>query len=308
MSASNTEVVVAPFDIWYADVGEIFPDPGSDFIHPAWKKLGKDQSRSMDESGIRMNRNASDGEFRGYGAGRVRKLWTVSEDLSLEFMMADFTMETLSLLIEDGQTVRRLPVSHGVRDVRLPSGNPSRGSAYVHGEAVTFSAPDQDRDGAHRAQGTVIASGGGALGRTARDAVTITDAGAGYTSPPTVTFTNGSGAATITVRLEDRNAQTADRLPPMRNFYLGRRGASLAKAQFAFLLRGAASPYKDGARCQINIPCGSFEGARELSMTRADPIKYSCVIRCVEDNSPTVDVHSDGTRLFNGYATVHAVL
>ena len=283
MSASNTEVVVSPFDIWYAPVGTAFPDVGvaTSAIASTWKKLGKDQSRSMDESGIRMNRNASDGEFRGYGAGRVRKLWTVSEDLMLEFMMADFTLETMSLLIEDEQTVLDAAAGAGANAVAVGS---SAGSGYSVGDTLTVSQSSATIKPRVRVR-TVNGSGG-----VTAVATPAMFGGRGVSTANNIATTGGSGTgATVSI------TSVTGSMPAIRSLTLGRRGSTLAKKQFAFLLRGAASPYVDGSLCQINVPCGAFEGTRELSLTRADPVKYSCTIRCIEDSG------------INGYAEILAV-
>ena len=281
MSASNTEVVVSPFDIWYAPVGTAFPDIGANTVPSVWKNVGKDQSRSMDESGIRMNRNASDGEFRGYGAGRVRKLWTVSEDLMFEFMMADMTLETLSLLIEDNQAV--LDAAAGAAANAVAVGN-AAGSGYAVGDTLTVNQTSAAIK--PRVRVTTV-NGSGGVTAVATPAMF---GGRGVSTANNVATTGGSGSgANVSI------TSVTGSLSAIRTLTLGRRGSTLAKKQFAFLLRGAASPYVDGSRCQINVPCGAFEGTRELSLTRADPVKFSCTIRCIEDSG------------INGYAEIIAV-
>ena len=60
------------------------------------------------------------------------------------------------------------------------------GTGCVNGEAVTFSAAP---GGGRTATGTTIVSGGGLIG------ITVTDSGTGYTAPPTVAITTGTGTA-----------------------------------------------------------------------------------------------------------------
>ena len=52
-----------------------------------------------------MSRQSTDGEYRGYGSGHVNKAWVVNEDLMFSGTVADFSLEMMSLLLEDGQTV-----------------------------------------------------------------------------------------------------------------------------------------------------------------------------------------------------------
>ena len=272
MAGGNLEVVVAPFNVWWAPTGTAKPDIGVD-VPAAWGKVGLDQSRSFDESGIQASRAAADGEFRGYGAGRVRKLWTISEDLSFQFMVADFTLETMSLLIEDNQTLTETAgTTTGV--VRSAYVTDDGTSGYSVGQTLTLGATS-----ANVATFRVTKVRGGKL-----LAVEIIDGGSGQTagektqgsSASTSAFTGGTGAK-ITIEVYTPAAT--------KSLILGRRGANLAKAEFSFLMRGLASPYVADGRAQIHVPIGSFEGSRDIAFTRNDPIKYGCTIRCVEDST-----------------------
>ena len=282
MSSANTEVVVAPFNIWRAPVGTAFPDisVSSTELPSVWGRVGKDQSRSMDESGITVSRAAQDGEFRGYGAGRVRKTWTISEDLSFTFMMADFTLETQSLLIEDDQPVLESVAARGAASAAVGS---SAGTNYLVGDVLTVSGASGGIK--PRVAVTTVNATGGITG------VELVFAGRGLnTTLANLATTGGSGnGATVTL------TRGATDLPAIKTLTLGRRGARLAKKQFAFIMRGQASPYVDGALAQINVPCAVFEGTRDISFTRNDPIKYSCTLRCIEDSG------------INGYAEFIAI-
>ena len=284
--AGNLEVVVAPFDLWWGAVGTASPDLAAD-VPGSWNKLGARQSRSMDESGIQLVRAAQDGEFRGYGAGRVSKLWTISEDLSLQFMMADFTQETMSLLVEDNQTPAETGgVENGVTGVW--PGDP--GTGYAVGDILTIGA-----SGATQAsvRVTKVGTNGAILD------VDLVTAGSGQ-SAGEKEWANAATTDKLSIS-GTRGTRTGasvyievGRIGAVKKLILGRRGARLQKATFAFLARGLASPYVDGGRAQIYIPIGSFEGERNISLTRSDPIKYSCTIRCLEDAG------------INGYAELSA--
>ena len=300
MPEANPEVVVAPFDISIAELGTPFPDvaaamvfggTGASTSHAGWRRLGREQSRSMDVSGIQMNREAQDGSFYSYGGGRKVKAWTVQEDLMFSGQMADFTLETISDMVEDGQAIVDVAPAKGVASF---ANNATPGAGYEADAEVYFSLPDPT--GGKGAGLLVTISGAGVPGKpmvinpgrysTAPAATVVKTAfDAAYTgSTPSAQLVFGT--ATLT---------TGSDLAGFRSIVLGRRGGRLAKKASAFLIRGAASPYMGGERAQIEIPAGVFEGSRNMTLTRADPIKYDFQIGCLED------------RGIDGYANLLAI-
>ena len=293
----NTEAVVAPFDLSIAPVGSSFPDvasamtfgaDGESTSHPDWRRLGREQSRSMDVSGIQLNRESQDGSFYSYGGGRKVKGWTVQEDLMVSGQMADFTLETIADMVEDGQTVLDIAAAKGVASF---AANATAGAGYEN-ETVRFKLPDPS--GGLGAALSVTVTGGVpgkpaiiAPGRyaTAPTAASVKAAFDTARTPKTPTTAVAFGAATL----------TSSDIAGFQGLSLGRRGGRLAKTAFAFLIRGAASPYVDGERAQIEIPQGIFEGSRNFQFTRADPIKYDFQISCLED------------RDLDGYASLRAI-
>ena len=296
---ANPEVVVSPFDISIAEVGTPFPDiavamafndDGVSSSHDGWRRLGREQSRSMDVSGIQMNREAQDGAFYSYGGGRKVKSWTVQEDLMFSGQMADFTLETISDMIEDGQAVVEVAASKGVSAFAT---NSTPGASYTPGD-VYFSLPDPA--GGKGAGLKVAITAAGVPGKPS-----IINAGR-YSTAPTAAVVKAaftaaySGATPGTAVTFGVATLTSATLAGFRSLVLGRRGSHLAKKSSAFLIRGAASPYLGGELAQIEVPNGTFEGSRNLTLTRAEPIKYDFQIGCLED------------RVIDGYANIRAIV
>ena len=297
-TTANPETVVAPFDISIAPVGNPFPDvtaamafgsDGQSTSHLGWRRLGREQSRSMDVSGIQMNRESQDGSFYSYGGGRKVKGWTVQEDLMVSGQMADFTLETISDMVEDGQAVLDIAAAKGIASF---ASNATAGAGYTSG-TVRFTLPDPDDGLGAGLQVTVNASG-------VPGAPTVVSPGRYSTAPTAASVGTAfaaayTGATPSTAVVFGAATLTSADVAGFRSIVLGRRGGRLAKTAFAFLIRGAASPYVDGERAQIEIPQGIFEGSRNFQFTRADPIKYDFQISCLED------------RNLDGYATLRAI-
>lgn len=298
MPEANPEVVVAPFDISIAELGTPFPDvdaamvfgdSGASTSHAGWRRLGREQSRSMDVSGIQMNREAQDGSFYSYGGGRKVKAWTVQEDLMFSGQMADFTLETISDMIEDGQAIVEVAAASGLDAF---GANSTAGAGYDSGD-VYFTMPDPAAD--EKGAGLLVTIPASGIPGTP----TIINPGRYSSAPSTAAVKTAfdaayTGGATTQVGFDTPALATAT-LAGFRSIVLGRRGGRLAKKASAFLVRGAASPYLGGERAQIEVPAGVFEGSRNMTLTRADPIKYDFQIACLED------------RGIDGYANLLAI-
>lgn len=196
---SGREVVVAPFDMYTAPTGTPFP-----LVHepPAspWTLFGASGARSMLESGISISRPAQDGIFRGYGAGRARKAWTVSEDFMFSGTFADSTLEHMSKLLEDAQDVVDTAPSgtgFGINAIRVNNA----GAGYT-GSSVSVTIAN--------------ANGVTATARAVRDAQTLGSVqmvlnGSGYSSVPAVNITGGGGSgATATAVVQNGQVVRVD--------------------------------------------------------------------------------------------------
>ena len=299
-------VVVAPFNIYrsrlspdgrlprFPDVtdalaGEAYAAGEFDGVAGAveWTLLGTDGNRVMNEDGISMNRSASDGFFTSYGGGRKVKQWTINESLSFEMNFADATLETMSILIEDGQDVGEIGAGNAVNGVVSAARTTTDSSANIFATgdyvAVASSATGTNKHGTGAilrvTNGGVtptfeVVAGGRNYGATAQNTVGeftvardgITKTGTAVAGPIVITITVGNTAGA----------------PARKELIIGRRGGRLAKAEFAFLFRGAASPYIGGKAAQVEVPRACFNGDRGITMNRANPISYNVMIDCNE--------------------------
>lgn len=101
--AEPYEILAAPFDIYVAPVGEVFPVVNAS---PAgnWVLLGASGSRSMNESGVIVTHSQTVNLQRVLGTTGPRKAFRTQEDVMVEFTLLDITAEMYARAI-NGQTV-----------------------------------------------------------------------------------------------------------------------------------------------------------------------------------------------------------
>ena len=90
--STNHELIVAPFKIYLAPVGETFPGVAAD---PAgnWALLGRGGDLAMGEEGLTITHAQTVDLHRTYGATGPRKASRSSEDLTVAFTLLDLTLE-----------------------------------------------------------------------------------------------------------------------------------------------------------------------------------------------------------------------
>ena len=301
---ASESVVVAPFNIYIARLPNNgclprFPsltDPDPTAINafdqhdrgrnvPAlpWKLLGSEGNRIMNEDGITMNRSASDGFFTSYGGGRKVKQWTINESLSFEMNFADSTLETMALIIEDGQDVGRRGPGNSTDGVVIAAETTTDGTNFAVGDYVAL------KPTAGNAQGTTTSGTGAVLrvsgGTAVKPEFEVVRGGSGYgvsgltVSGTAITKTGNDAFGNIVITLTTTNLPAPGN---QRELVIGRRGGRLAKTEFAFLFRGAASPYIGGARAHVEVPRACFSGDRGITMNRANPISFNAMVDCNE--------------------------
>jgi hypothetical protein len=94
------EVMAGPFEVYLAPVGTAFPaidaTPGND-----WELLGKSGAKSYTEDGVKVRSEQNIEKFRPLGTTGIRKVWRTSEDLMVEFTVADATLESYASVLND---------------------------------------------------------------------------------------------------------------------------------------------------------------------------------------------------------------
>ncbi len=146
----------------------------------------------------------------------------------------------------------------------------------------------------------VTITGGGATGPI--ETVAVVAPGAGYSNGASTasgvadsTSVAGSGAIFTLV------VGTVGATDASRSLVIGRRGTTQLKKTFAFLIRGAASPYDEGENVQYEVPRAVFNGSPNITMNRADAITCSFELKALHTETL-------GGQPFNGYARIRSVV
>lgn len=94
------EIVVAPFEVWAAPVGEAFPDVDED---PAgnWTKIGTNGNKNMDPAGVTVQHPQTVDMIRVYGATAPVKAVRSSEDLIVSFTLWDLKAAEYARVLND---------------------------------------------------------------------------------------------------------------------------------------------------------------------------------------------------------------
>lgn len=117
MSTEPFSLIVGPFEVYLAPVGTAFPDvdtaPGV-----AWSLLGEG-SKDITEDGVTVthDQNIEHDNFRGLGTTGSRKAVRTSEDLMIEFTLANLTLEQYSYAM-NGASVVSTPAGSGTPGTR----------------------------------------------------------------------------------------------------------------------------------------------------------------------------------------------
>lgn len=118
----STEIVVAPANVWFADVGTTFPAltaaPTS-----SWTLIGSLGYDEYDE-GVVITIEQSLEQFRGQGTAPV-KVWRTERDVKVELAVADSRLEMFAAALGStvstgtGEATSSVPVSLDVKEVAL---------------------------------------------------------------------------------------------------------------------------------------------------------------------------------------------
>lgn len=125
------EIIMAPFEVWLAPVGEAFPDvdetPGGN-----WELLGTNGVKNYSEDGVTVTHEQTLEPHRTLGTTGPVKVKRTEENLMVEFVLEDLSMEQYAKVLND-VVVTDTPAAAGTpghRDITLRQG----------GDVSTFAA------------------------------------------------------------------------------------------------------------------------------------------------------------------------
>jgi len=128
MNSAPYEVIAAPFTLWVATVGTVFPLIG---VAPvvAWIKVGTSGDLNYDRGeGVTVEHRQSTSPWRSSGDTGTRKNFRTEEDLIVRLKLVDITLEQYALALNHNTVTDTAPGvgSIGTRKIGL-----SRGASIV---------------------------------------------------------------------------------------------------------------------------------------------------------------------------------
>lgn len=95
MPINNTvpyEVIAAPYDVYWAEVGTPFPDIDAVPLSP-WALVGTSGSLNYTEAGVTIAHSDETVQWRALGDTGTRKVFRTGEGLAIRFVLADLSLE-----------------------------------------------------------------------------------------------------------------------------------------------------------------------------------------------------------------------
>jgi hypothetical protein len=112
-NAPPLEVVAAPFTMYVAPVGTVFPQVDEEPDSTDWTLVGSAGPLNYDEAGVTINQEQSLAFWRSLGDAGSRKVFRSTEDFKIGLLLVDVTLEQYSFAI-NGNTVTPTAASAGV--------------------------------------------------------------------------------------------------------------------------------------------------------------------------------------------------
>ena len=112
-NAVPLEVLAAPFTMYVAPVGTVFPEVDQEPDSTDWTLVGAAGPLNYDEAGVNVDHSQSMAFWRSLGDAGSRKVFRSSEDLKIGLMLVDVTLQQYSFAL-NGNTVTTTPPSSGV--------------------------------------------------------------------------------------------------------------------------------------------------------------------------------------------------
>jgi len=112
----DEKIIMAPFEAWWAPVGESVPDL-ADTPSGNWDKIGTNGLSHMAEGGVTVRHTQTLNEVRTEGGTAPQKVTRSEEDLEVEFNIVDMSLEEYAKAMND-QTVTDTAAGSGTAGVR----------------------------------------------------------------------------------------------------------------------------------------------------------------------------------------------
>ncbi len=104
MSTAPYQLMNGPFEVLISNAPVILaPDIAipSGSIDAAWSLLGVDGDKDVTEDGIKVLLDQEISKFRGLGSLAVRKMFRTTQDVNVEFVLADASIENYARALND---------------------------------------------------------------------------------------------------------------------------------------------------------------------------------------------------------------
>jgi hypothetical protein len=118
--AAPFEIICSPYTAWVGPVGTVFPVIN---VAPSasWTQLGTYGTKSMDEKGVTVTHDSTEGTFTPAGGTAIRKIWRTAEGLKIAFEIVDLTPEQYAKILGD-QVVTTVTGPPATKDFQLLQG------------------------------------------------------------------------------------------------------------------------------------------------------------------------------------------
>jgi hypothetical protein len=125
INAVPREVIAAPYTLWFADVGAIFPTLDEDPDPDDWTKVGTSGALNYDDgAGVTVAHPQSLNYWRSHGDAGSRKVFRQDEDFKCRIVLADMTLEQYALALNNNAvtTVNAGVGTSGYKSIGLSRG------------------------------------------------------------------------------------------------------------------------------------------------------------------------------------------
>lgn len=93
MAGQPYEIVIAPFSVYVAPVGESFPAVTADPPGGNWVEIGTNGNINFGEDGVTVQHQETVEDHRGLGSTGILKSGRTEEDMLISFTLHDLTLE-----------------------------------------------------------------------------------------------------------------------------------------------------------------------------------------------------------------------
>lgn len=112
MATAPFEIIAAPYDVYVAPVGTVFPDV-SQTPSGSWLLLGTSGNKNYDDDGVTVSHPQNIETFTPVGLSAPRKAWRTEEGLTIAFNIADVSAAQYARVLNNA-VVTNTPAATGV--------------------------------------------------------------------------------------------------------------------------------------------------------------------------------------------------